>query len=587
MEREKVKARLIIWYSIFWILLFAALYLSYGVYFVDTTSTKSKWVILFSSSVMLLFGFCKFLEISYYKFKDDSIKKLINDNIKINNVYRRTKNFCAILFVVFFIFSVYKIISIPFTFCTACGILIYMISSKISAYSLINGKIKAEDSSLNSLNTSLKLSTNSQIIATLSHWSLFSIGIVILFHMFKDYEILIGYVCGYCIFSFFDNAISLVLKSAFKYIFDILNKFKKENTDFQIQQFKISFNPLQAKYTELFAISLICAIITGANILNLMGAFLPLIITANAMFANVLILLFSRINKTDNASINIFRKLFLSSIIISSMSIIEVYYWLGKDFLAIAYSIALGLAASIFAFYPVKNNQKKEPSLNNSIITTILNITIPIILCTTIFILSNGMEYVVFAFYNIAISILAYTINGFIISLFEKNKKVKQNINNYLKISHVLLIITVVLASLLLFSLESVDIANPVVLISILCGLLPVFFVLCTILFCIHNQKKIFIKAVRNNVSLSKKIFSGTLINALFFGTTLFLFEIIQYFICKYFDSEILFGFIFGVLISSMIILFVNNKTICRVSMLTIKIVSILFLGIYFLIFAI
>ena len=59
MDRDKINKRLLGWYSIFWVLLFVALYLSYFVYFVDITSTKSKWVGLFAGAIVL-WGFSVF-----------------------------------------------------------------------------------------------------------------------------------------------------------------------------------------------------------------------------------------------------------------------------------------------------------------------------------------------------------------------------------------------------------------------------------------------------------------------------------------------------------------------------------------------
>ena len=78
MDRSQINKRLFFWYTIFWILFFIALYLAYGVYFIDTTSTKSKWVGVFASAIALLLASCKALEISFYKNKKLEKFHLVN-----------------------------------------------------------------------------------------------------------------------------------------------------------------------------------------------------------------------------------------------------------------------------------------------------------------------------------------------------------------------------------------------------------------------------------------------------------------------------------------------------------------------------
>ena len=84
MDRDKVKKRLIFYYAILWLFLFIALYLAYFVYFVDTTSTKSKWVGLFAGAISLLLSAVKLCEISFVNYKNplqDSIIKYFTTGV--------------------------------------------------------------------------------------------------------------------------------------------------------------------------------------------------------------------------------------------------------------------------------------------------------------------------------------------------------------------------------------------------------------------------------------------------------------------------------------------------------------------------
>ena len=76
MDRIRANRKIFFWYSALWILFIVALYLSYGVYFVDTTSTKSKWVGLFAGAIALLFASCKILEISLLSSKNPTLEKV-------------------------------------------------------------------------------------------------------------------------------------------------------------------------------------------------------------------------------------------------------------------------------------------------------------------------------------------------------------------------------------------------------------------------------------------------------------------------------------------------------------------------------
>ena len=76
MDRSKTKKKLFFYFLLLWVALLAALYLSYGVYFVDTTSTKSKWVALFAGSIAIFCAACKMLETSFASSKKPLCEKI-------------------------------------------------------------------------------------------------------------------------------------------------------------------------------------------------------------------------------------------------------------------------------------------------------------------------------------------------------------------------------------------------------------------------------------------------------------------------------------------------------------------------------
>ena len=97
MDREKIKKKLAFWYLLYWVLLFIALYLSYCVYFLDVTSTKSKWVILFASAMAVFLGACKYLEITFYKFADSAKETIIKEHRKTGLLFDGYKNILLVI----------------------------------------------------------------------------------------------------------------------------------------------------------------------------------------------------------------------------------------------------------------------------------------------------------------------------------------------------------------------------------------------------------------------------------------------------------------------------------------------------------
>ena len=84
MEKKQNKKRLFFWHFILWIFFIIALYLSYGVYFVNITSTKSKWVLLFAGAIALLYSSCKILEMTFYR---NDLKETSDEIEKSSKLY--------------------------------------------------------------------------------------------------------------------------------------------------------------------------------------------------------------------------------------------------------------------------------------------------------------------------------------------------------------------------------------------------------------------------------------------------------------------------------------------------------------------
>ncbi len=587
MEREQIKTKLTIWYFIFWILLLIALYLAYAVYFPNTTSTKSKWVILFASSVSLLFAGCKFLEISYYKHDDENIK---NETKKQNKLFAILYNCQSIILIISLGFVLYLLkayVAAYFTFCTVLGYLIYVISSKTSSKILIGAKVKAQDANDYSITTSLKLNNNAYIASSFVYWALLCTGVVVLYHIFKDYEIIIGYITGFCSGAFFENTINAIFKNIFERIYKTIKNASsleayKETTE--IFQNNI-LNCNSSKYFEVYGIILICAIIIGANSVGLMGAFLPLIMSGNAIFLSTFILLFSKVNKLNNPLKTNLKNILFISFFAGLAVILEIHYWLGHDFLSIGYNALLGALCGAAVLYFNKNNAKINliAEEENRFSKAFMGLFVSIFLFVSSFLIAQGIDYVLFGFYNTIIAFMGFQSVVLIASIFEKNEKLNICAKTYIKISNILVFISSMLAFSMLFSPEETDIFNPLALCLVLAGF-SIPFIIIKLIFNISLKQagaiiKNFKKEKKFSVEMVKTVSFDTVVTGIIFVVL----ALCIYFTKRYFDFEMLVALIFGICLSCCSLIYGKNETISSISGAILRISSIFLLSIAFL----
>ena len=588
MEREKIKAKMIIWYLIFWILFIIALYLAYGVYFIDTTSTKSKWVILFSSAVSLLFAGCKFLEISYYKYNDDNLKNLIKEQNSFNKIIYYTQHILLVVFLGIFLFFAKTHLARSFTLCAIAGYAAFALSSKIASYILLSSKIKASDKNSFLINTSLKLSNNGYVASSFVYWAILCTGIVILYHIFKDYEIIIGYIAGYCSGAFFENIIYAILKNIFEYVCKATKKYNNsEALKETVQSLRSSIsNCGTSKYFETYAIILISAMIAGANSLGLMGAFLPLVVTANAIFLSVFILLFSKINKSSNPLKSNLKNILFISLFAGLAVILEIKYWLGSDFLSVGYSAVLGAICGAIVLYFNKNYAKLNETIENENLFSKMfaGLFIVIFLFSGSFLLANGIDYVLYGFYNTAVAILCFQSVILIASVFEKNEKLSICAKNYIRVSDILIVIISILAFSMLFPVEETDILNPLILTSIFAGFSIPYLIIKFILNISYKHTKTFMQCFKNKTeNLKVKLVKTISFDTIFAGIIFITLALIAYFTKKYLDSETLLAFIFGINLSCCSLIYNKNETINSIAGTVLRISTVFMISITFL----
>ena len=474
MDKEKAKLKLIFWYSLLWILIFTALYLAYFVYFPDLTSTKSKWVLLFSGAISALAFACKYLEVSFCKIQNDTFKKVS----EVNKYFYRYKNALILVFLLMLCMAFSKHINTFFMINAVCATVLFLFLSKTSSKILLKGQIEPQDKKYMA-NTLLRLNFNSSCATIFLFWGVLSIGLVILYHIFKDYEILTGYIFGLSTALFLESIICLIFKKSFLSADEILQKYNNSALKNVVEMFKVQN---VSSFFEIYLIVLICSISVGANVIGLMGAFLPMVASANFIFLTVILILLSKKSRLTNTSNFHFKTMFLTALLSNVMLYFEIKYWLNTDYCSIAYCALLGSILGIISLYfnGSGNYNSEIQNIKKHSIKAFTNISVILILLYCAFIIADGLNTPLFAFYCILMSVLGFVSIAPIVAI-NQSEQYKCNRENYKDNLTLFSFISSILTFIAIVQVYDADILNPSIFLvlfgAVLVLIMSVYFV--------------------------------------------------------------------------------------------------------------
>ncbi|MBQ8847716.1 MAG: sodium/proton-translocating pyrophosphatase [Candidatus Gastranaerophilales bacterium] len=532
MDRNQIKKRLFFWYFILWVFIFLSAYVAYGIYFVNTKSTISKWVGVCAGSVAILLAVCKNLEISFHDANNNFLKRIVSyfyNGVKVF-LNRQNKIIFGLSLILLFFFV--KFISIQFSIAYICGVLIACACSYVASSVCIRTNTRISHSALETLNFGLKIALNSGIVTSMFTSGISLIVLVILFHNFKDYQLINGFALGIslvALFSVISGAASKLACSNAKNV--ILNFFDEIQEDDRrnpllllngISNSAFSLVGMSSELLESFIAIIIAAMTIGNECYALMGMFLPIIIASSGLFSSVFVILLTKISK----DINPIRTLFISSLVaivlFNIISFKVIASWM-PDALCLAFSIILGSIAgfgicfvnanNIFSkFKPARSianaaiagtipamiQTMKESFLTSSFPCAILALLIPIS-----FFVSEGATSPEFGIFGIVLSVLGMlstvgmmvSINAFahisnsvniISKTYEEDyetlsedkvgvlKGIGENVfalgKNFVNFTSVLASLAVLVAFITIAQIFQIDILNPYLITSLLLG---------------------------------------------------------------------------------------------------------------------
>lgn len=396
MDRNKTKKKLFFYYFFLWVLLVIALYLSYGVYFIDTTSTKSKWVGLFAGSIALLLATYKILEISYASTKNAAIEKVSKyfqngTLIFLNKLFKVCAFLFGILIIPYLFMNISSIdwmpfkinfsnnmgLGIPFFVCLITGGLFTFFAIIVSAIVTSKTITRSSQFYVESDFIALKQLFNCGIGVSFFNIAFAIIPLVILFHIFKDYQALNGFVFGSAIVAIINNVSSVIARQASQNASDVVCGFVAEIDEKDkrnpllllrgVSNSVLGVNVLASDLFVSFCAILVSAMTIGGEFMQLMGMFLPVVIAGSAIFVNVLVALFTRVDKTNNLVKTLFGSMFVSNILLILVCAFLIHKWL-PDFMGLVLSVAVGAIGGYLICFSHSNFifSKYKPILNVS-----------------------------------------------------------------------------------------------------------------------------------------------------------------------------------------------------------------------------
>lgn len=617
MDRKKVKKKLNIWYSIVWLFLFIGFYVGYFNYFIEINSTKSKWIGLVAGALAILLGSYKYCEISLYHSNDLNIKKHVKELRKRFLKFNLENTVFLIPFVIIFGLIINYFKNTESAICFFVGIFGICISNLIESNILSEAKIKAEKEFENSLDVSRKLSLSTTSAITLFYTGIALVLFVILFHAFKDYEALYSFCFGYALIGSVKILSNIISRKTIENADNVIKEIctSGNNPNYFLNIFNKTFlrvSNIENSSIIIFLSCLVSSMCIGANSLNLMGSFLPVVICSNGIFSSIIVALFNKISKSRNIIRNYFKLIISTQFLTCLVSFFTIKTWL-PDMTNLTYPIILGAVSSIIICFInikyVKEHYNPIRKIANSATCGLVQTSLQTISesCSSVFfpvliigaclagsfVLVGGLKAPMAGLYGISlfgISLIAITIPFISLNSFAKFKinyfEHEENFNyleknslekllyyidvigkNYSILTMIVSTIVVAIAFSITVNVSEIDLLNPYVICSVFIGV-GIIFLHCknsiraisstTSKLILENKNQIRLYESDENYNIdyskvSKLLNKNTSVKAL---KNLILIGIILILVKIFLYDEGLCGLIYGCLIASMGMIF-------------------------------
>lgn len=356
-----MKLRKVIYNLFFWVVLIYSMWLILFKLATDFTTIKIIWAGPIAGMAALLFSALKVHDV-LFAMNDNNHLKEIQNNLKKGFFNIQKKEFFLTLISLAVIFPlIYKFLNLPLAICFLAGSITIFISSFLSSLVSINVNSNILKAAETSPNAFYKASVNGGYSTFLIPVGFCMILFPVLYFIYKDPAIIMGFAFGACLEAFLIIAFDEIYSKASNIIY-----LEKEET----KEAVMLSNGINAKNSAVdYAVSFIAvltgAMLSGVLVLNLFGAFIPLTLAATGIFCTILASIFAKLKGAFSSKISLFTAFVVSVILYLGIS----FYIVEKVFMpkyGLFYPVLIGaLAAVIIAGAGYFNLRVKKDELKN------------------------------------------------------------------------------------------------------------------------------------------------------------------------------------------------------------------------------
>ncbi len=426
------KTRNIFWESIFWVLLIAGIYMSFGVY---AKGSKALYVGLIAGIMALLFAAVKTAKIMSKNKGTETMAAISNHIYTGAMAFLKREYKILSFFVVIVAILIAVFLNIKTSICFLCGALSSALAGFIGMSVSTKSNSRTAHAAGKSLNKAFRIAFNGGVVMGMTVVGLGLFGLTLLYIIFKDYDIVNGFALGASSIALFARVGGGIFTKAADVGADLVGKVEAgipedDHRNPAVIADNVGDNVgdvagMGADLFESYVGSIIAAITLGALCLNLMGAFLPVIIASIGIFSSIIAVYFVRTKEHGNPmhSLQIGTTGAMVLVLTGSYAFIRSWFYdLGAN--GIFFALLIGVIAGMligylteyftsYNFNPVKNIAKSTETgtatavisgLDVGMLSTFFPMAIISIATISAFLVIGGMESYTLGVYGISLA---------------------------------------------------------------------------------------------------------------------------------------------------------------------------------------
>ena len=427
------KTRNTFWEILFWIVLIAGLFSSFVIY---AQGSKAVYVGLIAGIMALLFAAVKTAKIMS-KSKGNETMSTLSDHIYAGAMAFLKREYKILSFFVIIVASLIAAFISPKTsICFLCGAIFSAIAGYVGMSVSTKSNARTAHAAEKSLNKAFRLAFSGGVVMGMTVVGLGLFGLTLLYIIFKDYEIINGFALGASSIALFARVGGGIFTKAADVGADLVGKVEAgiPEDDYRnpaVIADNVGDNVgdvagMGADLFESYVGSIIASITLGALCLNLMGAFLPIIISAIGIFASIIAVYFVRTREKGNPMHSLQIGTTSAMVIVLTGSYFFIKSWFPNDMggNGIFFALLIGIIAGTligylteyftsYNFNPVKNIAKSTETgtattvisgLDVGMLSTFFPMAIISIATIGSFLAIGGMENYTLGVYGISIA---------------------------------------------------------------------------------------------------------------------------------------------------------------------------------------